>query len=338
MPGYFYVHVPKDSRRNLEIGIANGIWGWRERALRARPRGERLTYGDMARSIAIGDYLILGFYGPNPRDKEETYVSGRLRRLTIAKIKRPLYLSEETVWPDDTYPRRVDLEIESDDVPGSQLGVAAMLALRRSANTQGVPVPGDAFVVAVPAEGEDDLSEAEELPLDVDGNLDAVAVALRRREQAKLRAKKFQGRAVIECDLCGRLLPRRLVWAAHIKRRADANIHERLDPANVMAACLLGCDALFEHGYIHVDSSGFVRTTLAEHEVLAQRLSPAVGRRCTAFRDSSRAYFAAHAARAATIALAARSALDTAWPRVTWHVDPSHVALNTATIRSGSQR
>jgi hypothetical protein len=335
MPGYFYVYVPENSRRNLEIGIERGVWGWRERILRRRFMGKGRTYKDIAGSMAIGDYLILGYHGQNSRRDEDKFINGGLRRVITAKIERVLYVSEEKVWPDDneTYPNRVDLEIISDkvaDVIGTQVGVRAMLALRWSANNQGAPVPEDAFVIAAPADGEDELPEREELLLDVDGELDVVAMVLRRREQVKMRKKKFQDRAAIECDLCGRVLPRRLVSAAHIKRRADANMHERLDPANVMAACLLGCDALFEHGYIQVDSVGFVRPTLAEHEALVPTLSPAVGRRCTAFRDSSRHYFAAHAERAATIARAARIALDTAWPRVTWHVHLSQIDQENA--------
>ena len=55
-----------------------------------------------------------------------------------------------------------------------------------------------------------------------------------------------------------------MLVAAHIKPRDLCTESERLDiPAIAMAACSLGCDALFEHGYLSVGESGSVLTRQA---------------------------------------------------------------------------
>ena len=59
----------------------------------------------------------------------------------------------------------------------------------------------------------------------------------------------------------GRCLPRGLLVAAHVKPRSECSEEERRDiPHVAMAACLLGCDALYETGYLTVDATGRIVT------------------------------------------------------------------------------
>lgn len=59
------------------------------------------------------------------------------------------------------------------------------------------------------------------------------------------------------CGLCGSTLPPDFLIAAHIKKRSFCSEDERKDFDNVgMLACFLGCDSLFEHGYVAVDTGG----------------------------------------------------------------------------------
>lgn len=84
----------------------------------------------------------------------------------------------------------------------------------------------------------------------------AVAEVQRRAEQGRLKRALLPG-AEGECALCGRTLPRALLVAAHIKKRAACSEEERWDLNNVaMLACLLGCDSLFEHGFVAVETGG----------------------------------------------------------------------------------
>lgn len=62
-----------------------------------------------------------------------------------------------------------------------------------------------------------------------------------------------------------------------------------------MIACRLGCDALFEAGYIGVDDAGFVvGSSVGVASELAAVLEGIVGRRCSAWRRETAGYFAWH--------------------------------------------
>lgn len=98
-------------------------------------------------------------------------------------------------------------------------------------------------------------------PPEFSGPTDTRTVRAARREQRWLKSALGIGTGnphrLHPCGLCGRHVPERLLVAAHIKRRSECDESERkafLDIA--MPACLLGCDSLFEHGYIAVDQHG----------------------------------------------------------------------------------
>ncbi|MER5703396.1 hypothetical protein ABT023_15845 [Micromonospora sp. NPDC002296] len=230
-----------------------------------------------------------------------------MRRLVITRIVMPLFEDHERVWPDEdeVFPERVRLRVLDvvDDVQGQLLGRPAMVALKDSANTKGVPVSGAPVPVdALTGEGEGTATaagaeEASDGTASDAEDLDVYALVARRKEQRRLRRMKFGDRALIPCDLCGRETPRHLVVLAHIKRRADSSYEERLNPSNVMAACLLGCDALFEHGHVYVDADGRIRPGRAAGQSVAAKVEGLNGRDCPAFDPVSAPFFAAHTAR-----------------------------------------
>lgn len=81
-----------------------------------------------------------------------------------------------------------------------------------------------------------------------------------RLEQPLLRRALLRGRLIAPCDFCGRVFPVALLATAHIKPRARCSFEERTDLHIAVLACVLGCDALFEHGYITVDTAtGMIR-------------------------------------------------------------------------------
>lgn len=71
-----------------------------------------------------------------------------------------------------------------------------------------------------------------------------------RGEQSLLRKHLFGDDLLATCALCGRDLPVAMLVTAHIKRRADTSRAERGRTDTVMPACLIGCDSLFELGYV----------------------------------------------------------------------------------------
>lgn len=100
-----------------------------------------------------------------------------------------------------------------------------------------------------------------------------------------------------ECPICGELLPSRLLIAGHIKPRSKCSEDERKDyRAAAMLICNLGCDALFEWGYVFVDSGGIVRPGRRPETSQVKRVVAAVsGLSCAAFNMYTSASFALHA-------------------------------------------
>lgn len=136
------------------------------------------------------------------------------------------------------------------------------------------------------------------LAVELDEDLDRLVQARQRREQARLRRVLFTDQTAANCDLCSREFPIELLVAAHIKQRSQCNSLERHDVANVvMATCRLGCDELFERGYICVSDDGAVIASAAVQSsvhviaYVSQHLAGKVFRKTMAGR---RSYFAWH--------------------------------------------
>ncbi|MBO3752985.1 hypothetical protein J5X84_43650 [Streptosporangiaceae bacterium NEAU-GS5] len=293
-----YVYVPAGSATNFAIGLRESIWGWRSAAL------DKADSRAIVSDLGVGDYLVFGHHGPSSRVAVGGWADAHLRRIVVSQIIRPLYTDQAPVWPDDVYPERVDLDVLSDD-PASTLTLPpdAMEALRMSANKQGTAMFAGADALLTIAAAPDPHVDAsvEDEPLELgaiefDGSTDVVRAMLGRREQAKIRRAKFGTQARLTCSLCGRTLPRALVRIAHVKRRSMATHAERLDMDNVIAACNLGCDALFEDGYIYVDPDGVIQpgskaATLPDLAIAAKTLQ---GTRCREHTARTDPFFEFH--------------------------------------------
>ncbi|MFF2031121.1 HNH endonuclease [Arthrobacter sp. NPDC058192] len=141
-----------------------------------------------------------------------------------------------------------------------------------------------------------DESRENDEPLEsyLGGPTDKLAAVAIRAEQRFLRDQLLR-RWGSSCALCGRSLPKELVVAAHIKPRWACSENERMDTRNVsMLACLFGCDALFELGYVVIGEHGIIKRGSRGSAKVEDRLVDIVGRRCPAHGDESRQYFAWH--------------------------------------------
>lgn len=88
---------------------------------------------------------------------------------------------------------------------------------------------------------------------------DRQTIGTARREQAELRRRLLRSRGTEGCFLCGRRLPYGFLVAAHVLPRSMLTDEERLQLGHVaVLMCTLGCDALYERGFVIV-SEGVVR-------------------------------------------------------------------------------
>jgi hypothetical protein len=136
-------------------------------------------------------------------------------------------------------------------------------------------------------------------PADFWGGDDTDVLSLRtiRAEQSELRRHLLRGRLTAECSICGKVLPTSLLIAGHIKPRSKCSEDERRDyRAAAMLVCNLGCDALFEWGYVVVDGGGKVRPGRSpETEGVRGAVAAVSGKSCLAFSTATSGNFAEHA-------------------------------------------
>ncbi|WP_150241137.1 hypothetical protein [Nocardiopsis quinghaiensis] len=306
-----FVYVGEKGRKNLDTGIRESVWGWKPGAVEGK------SHLEVLQSLHAGDYLVLGYLGLG-RIKAERAQGRTVSELIITRLTGGLYEAHTPVWDDETYPYRLPMDVLEvwKDVGRTDIGDDAWEALRRSATnscTATPPANEDSFMEKVlakvlgewqqelvqagkPADASGDADDPADIAaLDLPPVTDRLAYVRARTEQKALRRRKLAGRNEVPCDLCQLLLPKRLVHTAHIKRRSVTSRQERGDLSNVMFACVLGCDSLFEHGYVYVDADGAIRPA-AQSEDSAD-LTVAVGRlgaTCTAHTDASADYFAWH--------------------------------------------
>lgn len=127
------------------------------------------------------------------------------------------------------------------------------------------------------------------------GKTDVLIQASGRVEQRGLRAYLLASNKPPSCGLCGRILPERLLVAGHIKPRSQCSETERWNYASVaFLTCLLGCDVLFEHGYLTVDDTGTITAGRPATDALVPDLDCLIGTPCPAYAADRAPAFAHH--------------------------------------------
>jgi hypothetical protein len=129
------------------------------------------------------------------------------------------------------------------------------------------------------------------------GETDIQAMRAIRAEQGHLRKYLLGDKPEAACAICSRSLPADLLVAGHIKKRSECTDDERWNfESGAMLVCLLGCDSLFENGYIVVDESGVVRRGRDPHSAaLDVAIRARAGRTCTAYNSLTASSFKHHA-------------------------------------------
>ncbi|MEG2816638.1 MAG: hypothetical protein RR907_03640 [Comamonas sp.] len=106
----------------------------------------------------------------------------------------------------------------------------------------------------------------------------------------------FQGKKAGYCCICHKEYPRHLLVAAHIKKRSACSMKEKLDIENIaLPMCRLGCDSLFELGYISAREGVVVPHPSQEVAVgLKNYIDSVVGNPVKGWSHKHRKYFAWH--------------------------------------------
>jgi hypothetical protein len=126
--------------------------------------------------------------------------------------------------------------------------------------------------------------------------LDSEYLAKRRKEQAFLRNNLFGTSQACLCVICNRSYPVGFLVAAHIKKRSNCTEDEKRDFNNIVTSmCKLGCDDLYEKGYIGVEDGTVVRLKGSDvTDGLIEDIDKIVGNKCSAWNDSTKGYFEWH--------------------------------------------
>ncbi|MGY1737019.1 hypothetical protein [Geodermatophilus sp. SYSU D00684] len=152
--------------------------------------------------------------------------------------------------------------------------VGAVLASRSDVAVSGTP---PVAVLVADSEGPEPWDPT------FDGATSVMRTVEARREQRRLRATLFGVDSVRACALCGDEFPVAFLRAAHIKPRYACSDEERRQLHRIaMPACVFGCDALFEAGFVGVDEDGTLILSGDVHAdgTLSRRAGALVGRRC----------------------------------------------------------
>ncbi|WP_031463669.1 hypothetical protein [Paenibacillus polymyxa] len=138
--------------------------------------------------------------------------------------------------------------------------------------------------------------EQELLQFEDHDNLDTNRLGKGRKEQSFLRKQLFKNKKVGVCGICGNQYPVDLLVAAHIKKRSKCSRDEKLDFRNiVMPMCKLGCDDLFEKGYITVCNGKIQRNSKKEYTPhLFEKVVQIETSECLYWNENTRKYFEWH--------------------------------------------
>ena len=126
-------------------------------------------------------------------------------------------------------------------------------------------------------------------------SLDTETKGSGRKEQRKLRELHLKNRKTGTCSICGSELPSNLLVAAHIKKRSKCTLDEKKDLANVATPmCVLGCDALFEKGYIGVNEGKVASIKPAQTNHAKSHVSILDGESCRDWTEENQKYYEWH--------------------------------------------
>jgi hypothetical protein len=267
------IWIPASGFNNYLQAESLGIWG-----MNTKPQEQ----------IGVGSRLLFAWDAGSPRIPVEEFTKKLPKNLVVAVATSPLYESNEILWPSPDgrlFPYRFGFEVidvfaqdQAEEIR-KRVGPLAMGAFHLSANKQSTP---QSFVDE--GAGQDKILYESVIS---QGAANSLAIVSIRKEQSKLRQVLIPENLGL-CDLCGTEYASTFLVAAHIKPRSKCTDNEIWDiPRVAMAACLFGCDASFERGYVAV-RNGFLWLSEGARSAPAveAKFKPLVGRAIDKYKTS----------------------------------------------------
>ncbi|PIF69453.1 HNH endonuclease [Flavobacterium sp. 2] len=141
----------------------------------------------------------------------------------------------------------------------------------------------------------EDVFEDVVLKLETLEKTEAEIVSYRRLEQGYLKQKLFGRKTIGICAGCKKEFPVSYLITAHIKKRASCEHSERTDLNIVMPLCKMGCDEIYEKGYISVSEGAYVDMKKSPiTKWLQDYIDQIVGTICEYYSDKTKKYFDWH--------------------------------------------
>ena len=114
----------------------------------------------------------------------------------------------------------------------------------------------------------------------------------RRLEQRLLSEYLFSSSQESKCSICSKTYPNDLMVAGHIKKRSLASESERKDLNIIIPICKIGCDELFEQGYIFVDK-GIIKANTKKKisNDVNNYLEELNNKKCISYNNKNSIYF-----------------------------------------------
>lgn len=123
---------------------------------------------------------------------------------------------------------------------------------------------------------------------------DSKSYTTKKRKEQQLLREFHLGKKETTCSLCHNTYPNELVVAGHIWERNKIKDEEiRKDPDIVMPVCKLGCDELFEKGFIVVNDEGSIVpvSRYIDSEPLIQFVKQYTNKKCLHFNEKTKKFF-----------------------------------------------
>lgn len=289
------------------------LWGVKEKQGRPKQMWERMRKGDLVLFYADKSFVLIGtidytFTSPALADHlwPEVGTPPDLSYKFLYVVKNPLPLYTSTVnglrggIPSESLLNGAVIEGLGSN--GVVMGITVVSDTGTQKFIEQSPTIKDYYESMKRGKGINLSDPAFNAQLDLlteTGALDARDVyrmAKFRTEQGQLRDLMLGGRSSLPCSICGEEYPAPAITTAHIKKRSECTSREKGDPNVVTPMCYLGCDFLFENGYIVVDSQGKVRANLSKvtTTALSHQVARLEGRSCLNLTQKNAVYYASH--------------------------------------------